>query len=168
MELFEAIQTRSSAGRLSEPGPDPRQLERILATAARAPDHGRLKPWRLIVLDRASRERFADAVVAARARRLPEPTPEQLALEREKLWRSPTMVVVGCAVQRDHPKVPEVEQLLAVGAAAQNLFLAAHDLGFGVMWKTGPAAYDDGVKAAVGLQAHDHIVAIMHLGTRVG
>jgi nitroreductase len=168
MELFEAIQTRSSAGRLSEPGPDPQQLERILAAAARAPDHGRLKPWRLIVLDRAGRERLAEAVVAARARRLPEPTPEQLALEREKLWRSPTLVVVGCAVQRDHPKVPEVEQLLAVGAAAQNLFLAAHDLGYGVMWKTGPAAYDDGVKASVGLQAHDHIVGIMHLGTRVG
>jgi nitroreductase len=167
MELFAAIETRSSAGRLTEPGPNPQQLERILAAAARAPDHGRLKPWRFTVLDQASRERFADAVVAARSRRLPEPTPEQLALEREKLWRSPTLVVVGCAVQRDHPKVPEVEQLLAVGAAAQNLFLAAHALGYGVMWKTGPAAYDDGVKAAVGLQAHDHIVGIMHLGTRV-
>jgi len=151
---------------LTEPGPDPQQLERILAAAARAPDHGRLKPWRLFVLDQASRQRFADAVVAARGRRLPEPTPEQLALERDKIWRSPTVVVVGCAVQREHPKVPEVEQVLAAGAAAQNLFLAAHALGFGVMWKTGPAAYDAEVKAAVGLQAHDHIVGIMHLGTR--
>jgi nitroreductase len=153
---------------LAAPGPDPQQLERILAAAARAPDHGRLKPWRLIVLDEAHRHRFADAVVAARASRLPEPTPEQLSVERDKVWRSPTVVVVGCAVQRDHPKVPEVEQLLAVGAAAQNLFLAAHDLGFGVMWKTGPAAYDAGVKATVGLQPHDHIVGIMHLGTRIG
>jgi nitroreductase len=167
MELFEAIETRTSAGRLQAPGPSPEQLERILGAAARAPDHGRLKPWRLVVLDPAARQRFVDAVVAARARRLPEPTPEQLAVERDKILRSPTVVVVGCAVQRGHPKVPEVEQLLAAGAAAQNLFLAAHDLGYGVMWKTGPAAYDTGVKASVGLAEHDHIVGIMHLGTRV-
>ena len=68
---------------------------------------------------------------------------------------------------RDSPKVPEIEQVVAVGAAAQNMFLAAHDLGYGVMWKTGAAAYDSAVKASVGLQAHDHIVAIMHLGTRL-
>jgi nitroreductase len=70
-------------------------------------------------------------------------------------------------VTPNHPKVPEVEQLLASGAAAQNLFLAAHALGYGVMWKTGPAAYDAGVKASVGLTPADHIVGIMHLGTRV-
>ena len=97
----------------------------------------------------------------------PPPTPEQLTLERDKVWRSPAMVVVGCSVQRDNPKVPEIEQVVAVGAAAENLFLAAHALGYGVMWKTGPAAYDPGVKAAVGLRPDDHIVGIMHLGTRV-
>ena len=69
---------------------------------------------------------------------------------------------------REHAKVPEIEQISAAAAAAQNLFLAAHALGYGVMWKTGPAAYDPGVKDAVGLQPQDHIVAIMHLGTRVG
>jgi nitroreductase len=76
-------------------------------------------------------------------------------------------VVVGCAVNRDQTKVPEIEQIVAVGAAAQNLFLAAHDLGYGVMWKTGAAAYDPAVKATVGLRPDDHIVAIMHLGARL-
>jgi nitroreductase len=166
MELFDAISTRASAARLAEPGPTPEHLLRILEAATHAPDHGRLKPWRLIVLHQAARHQFADAVVAARRSRLPEPTEEQLELEREKLWRSPTLVVVGCALVRDNPKVPEVEQVLSVGAAAQNMFLAAHALGYGVMWKTGPAAYDDRVKRSVGLQAHDHIVAIMHFGTR--
>jgi nitroreductase len=166
MELFEAISTRASAARLADPGPTPEHLARILDAAARAPDHGRLKPWRLIVLDAALRSRFIDAVVAARRARLPEPTEEQLAIERDKIQRSPAIVVVGCAPVRDNPKVPEVEQLLSAGAAAQNLFLAAHGLGYGVMWKTGPAAYDAGVKSSLGLQAHDHIVGIMHLGTR--
>jgi nitroreductase len=166
MELFEAISTRASAARLAEPGPTPEHLARILDAATRVPDHGRLKPWRLIVLDPALRSRFIDAVVAARRGRLPEPSEEQLAIEREKIQRSPAIVVVACAPVRDNPKVPEVEQLLCAGAAAQNLFLAAHGLGYGVMWKTGPAAYDAGVKASLGLQAHDHIVAIMHLGMR--
>jgi nitroreductase len=167
MELFDAILTRSSAGRLTEPGPDEAQLARILEAAAHAPDHGRLRPWRIFALDAPARQRFADAVVAARAGRAPPPTEEQLAIERNKVMRSPTLVVIGCAVQRDHPKVPEIEQVLAAGAVAENLFLAAHALGFGVMWKTGPAAYDAGVKASLGLAAHDHIVGIMHLGTRV-
>jgi len=68
---------------------------------------------------------------------------------------------------RLNPKVPEIEQVIAVGAAAQNLILAAHDLGYGVMWKTGAAAYDSDVKAVVGLKEHDHIVGIIHVGTRL-
>jgi nitroreductase len=167
MELFYAVQTRSSAARLSEPGPSPEQLDRILQAAARAPDHGRLKPWRFIVLENAVREAFTAAAAEAKRARLPNMTGEQLAAERDKLSRSPTIVVVGCAVNREQSKIPEVEQIVAVGAAAQNLFLAAHDLGFGVMWKTGAAAYDPAVKATVGLQADDHIVAIMHLGARL-
>ena len=80
---------------------------------------------------------------------------------------SPTIVVVGCTVRREQTKIPEIEQVIAAAAAAENLFLAAHDLGYGVMWKTGAAAYDAGVKAAIGLNTLDHIVGIMHLGTRL-
>jgi nitroreductase len=167
MELFTAVQTRSSAARLAEPGPSPEDLDRLLQAAALAPDHGRLKPWRLIVLKDAMREAFTAAAAEAKRARLPAMTAEQLAAEREKLSRSPTIVVIGCVVNRGQSKVPEIEQIVAVGAAAQNLFLAAHDLGYGVMWKTGAAAYDPRVKATVGLRPDDHIVAIMHLGSRM-
>lgn len=165
MELMEAIVSRTSAGRLTVPGPSAEHLSRLLQAADRAPDHGRLKPWRFTVLDADSRQRFVEAVVEARRRRAPPATEEQLQIERDKLSRSPTLIVAGCRVVRDNPKVPEVEQVIAVGAAVQNLFLAAHAMGFGVMWKTGPAAYDPGVKAAVGLSPEDHIVGILHLGT---
>lgn len=167
MELFAAIDARSSAGRLTDPGPSPEQLERLLYAAARAPDHGRIKPWRFIVLKDAVREAFTAAAALAKRVRLPDMTAEQLATEREKLNRSPTIVVIGCAVNREQSKVPEIEQVIAVGAAAQNLFLAAYDLGYGVMWKTGAAAYDPAVKSTVGLRPDDHIVAIMHVGTRL-
>jgi nitroreductase len=166
MELFSAVETRTSAARLAEPGPSPEELDRLLQAAGRAPDHGRLKPWRFIVLTDTLREAFTAAAAEAKLARLPM-TAEQLAAEREKLNRSPTIVVIGCAVNRAQTKIPEIEQVIAVGAAAQNLFLAAHDMGYGVMWKTGAAAYDPAVKATVGLRPDDHIVAIMHLGARL-
>lgn len=167
MELLAAINTRSSAAKLALPGPSDDQLSKILGAAERAPDHGRLKPWRLIVLDGMLREKFALAAAAAKRVRLPAMSDEQFAAEREKIARSPSIIVVACVVNRQQTKVPEVEQLVATAAAAENLFLAAHDLGFGVMWKTGAAAYDDGVKAELGLAPADHIIGIMHLGTRL-
>jgi len=166
MELFDAIATRSSAARLVEPGPTPLHLDRMLKAAERAPDHGRLRPWRFIVLSEADREAFANAVAEARRARSPAMTEEQVEMQREKTRRSPTIVVVGCSVDRANAKVPEIELVIAAGAAVENLLLAAHDLGYGAMWKTGPAAYDPAVKAAVGLKPQDHIVAILHLGTR--
>jgi nitroreductase len=167
MELFAAVETRTSAARLAEPGPSPEELDRLLQAAGRAPDHGRLKPWRLIVLKDALREAFTAAAAEAKLARLPVVTAEQLAAQREKMNLSPTIVVIGCAVNRAQTKIPEIEQVIAVGAAAQNLFLAAHDMGYGVMWKTGAAAYDPAVKTTLGLRPDDHIVAIMHLGARL-
>jgi nitroreductase len=167
MELLAAIDTRSSAARLGGPGPTPEHLARILDAAAHAPDHGRLRPWQFIVVDGELRDRFAVAAATAKRARLPSMSDESFALECEKMRNSPTIVVVGCTVRREQTKVPEIEQVISAAAAAENLFLAAHDLGYGVMWKTGAAAYDAAVKAAVGLRAEDHIVGIMHLGTRV-
>jgi nitroreductase len=167
MELFDAISSRSTAKSLAGPGPTPAQIARLVEAAGHAPDHGRLKPWRFITVDGADRERFANAVAQARREQIPNFTDEQMELEREKIRRSPSIVVAGCVVRKDIPKVPEIEQVISVGAAVENLLLAATDLGFGVMWKTGPAAYNAGVKAAVGLAADDHIVAILHLGTEV-
>ena len=167
MELFDAIASRSTAKGLSEPGPTAEQLERLLEAAAHAPDHGRLKPWRFIAVNGAARESFANAVAEAKRDQIPAFTDEQMELEREKIRRSPSILVAGCAVRKDIAKVPEIEQVIAVGAAVENLLLAANDLGYGVMWKTGPAGYSARVKAAVGLAADDHIVAILHLGTKI-
>ena len=165
MELLEAITTRASAARLIPPGPSRSELERILLAASKAPDHGRLRPWRLIVLEGELRERFAQAAAEAKRTRVPTLTDEQVRAQRMKLLASPTLLVVACAVTKPH-KIPEIEQVIATGAATENLFLAAHSLGFGVMWKTGAAAYDGKVKSVLGLAPEDHIVGIMHLGTR--
>jgi nitroreductase len=167
MELLAAINSRTSAAKLTSPGPDAAQLAAILEAAGRAPDHGRLRPWRCIVVDAGLRNEFATAAAAAKRSRIPQMTDEQFAAERDKVLSSPTIVVIACSVRREQTKIPEIEQVVAVAAAAQNLFLAAHDQGYGVMWKTGAAAYDPHVKATLGLREDDHIVGIMHLGTRL-
>jgi nitroreductase len=165
MELFSAIAARSTAKAVTAPGPTDEQIARLLEAAARAPDHGRLKPWRFIAVNGPQREPFAQAVAQARRDQIPDYTDEQMELERAKVRRSPCILIAGCVVRKDIPKVPEIEQVIAAGAAVENLLLAAADLGIGAMWKTGPAAYSARVKAAVGLAADDHIVAIIHLGT---
>src|ERR1700761_7977561 len=98
MDLFDAIQSRTSAGRLVEPGPSQEQLERLIAAGTRAPDHGRLRPWRFAVVNGPKREEFASAVVEARRARLREMTDDQIVAEKDKVRRSPTILVVGCAV----------------------------------------------------------------------
>jgi nitroreductase len=167
MELFDAIVSRSTAKALIGPGPTPAQIARLLEAAGHAPDHGRLKPWRFVPVNGAERETFANAVAESRRDQNPGFTDEQMQLEREKITRSPSILVAACVVRKDIPKVPEIEQVIAAGAAVENLLLAATELGIGAMWKTGPAAYSARVKAAVGLSADDHIVAILHLGTVV-
>src|SRR6201995_1148999 len=107
MEWFDAIGSRSSARKVIEPGPTAEQLQILIAAASRAPDHGRLKPWRFTVVNGAARESFATAVAEARRARLPDMTDDQMVAEKDKIRRSPTIIVVGCAVNREIAKVPE-------------------------------------------------------------
>jgi nitroreductase len=164
MDFFTAVDTRSSALRLAAPGPDREQLTRIMQAAARAPDHGRIAPWRFVVLESAGRERLGEAMIELARRKQPDLSDELAQRERDKVNRAPTIIVVAARTHKTH-KVPEFEQLIAVGAAVENMFLAAHALGLGAMWKTGDAAYDQCVKHALGLHRDDHIIAFLYLGT---
>ncbi len=164
MDLMTAIDSRASAIKLIEPGPSREHLMRIMQAGARAPDHGRLTPWRFVVLEGEARDQLGNAMVEAARAASPDISDVMLQRERDKARRAPTIIVVAARVNQGH-KVPEIEQVLAVGAAVQNMFLAAHALGYGVMWKTGEAAYDENVKRAMGLAAEDHIVAFLYLGT---
>lgn len=163
MELLEGIESRTSATKLSEPAPTREHLERIINAGLRAPDHGRLRPWRFVVLEGAARAKLGDVMAEMLRAKVPDATPDQLNSERNKPMRAPMILAVAAKITKG--KIPEIEQVLAAGAAAQNMFLAANALGYGVMWKTGGAAYDPKVKALLGLAAEDHIVGLLYLGT---
>jgi nitroreductase len=163
MELLEGIGSRTSPLKLTAPGPSAAHIEQIIRAGTRAPDHGRLRPWRFAVFEGAAREKLGDAMANCLRARIPNSPQEHLDAERKKALRAPTVIAVGAKISKG--KIPEIEQIGAVSAAVQNMLLAAHALGYGAMWKTGAAAYDPDVKAMLGLAPEDHIVALVYLGT---
>lgn len=167
MDALDLMLTRESALKLQAPGPSAADLDRIFATAVRAPDHGRLRPWQFVVINEDQRGAFGDLMADSLRRRQPEVSEAELQRERDKAFRAPTIVVVAAKPKRE-AKIPEVEQITSAAAAAQTIMLAAPALGYGAMWKTGGPAYDAGVKTALGLGADDTIIGFLYLGTRAG
>lgn len=164
MDALTALLGRTSPGRLIEPGPSGDQLHAMLEAGASAPDHGRLRPWRFIIIGNDARADLGDVLAAALAQREPSAPPQKLEAERKKPLRAPCIIVV-VAKPRNHPGVPHIEQLFAVAACTQNIILAAHALGFGGFWRTGISAYDDTVKDALGVSASEQIIGYVYVGT---
>jgi nitroreductase len=164
MEAIDLLLSRRSAAVLIEPGPDEAALELLLAAGAHAPDHGRLRPWRFIVIQGRARERLGELFAERLQRSRPDASPDALARERAKALRAPLIIAVA-AVTDPHSAVPEIEQILCAGAAATNMLLAARALGFNAVWKTGAAAYDETVKRELGIMPADALVAFLYIGT---
>jgi len=164
MDAYEALVTRVSPIEIGDPAPDKEMVRKLVAAALRAPDHGRLHPWRFISIRGEGRRRLGEVFAAALQRRDPKATSDVVERERQKPLRGPLLLVVVARIV-EPSKIPAVEQLLSAGAAAQNILLASHALGFAAMWKTGEAAYDPSVKEAPGLGASEAIVGLLYIGT---
>jgi len=164
MEAIAALTTRVSGSVLIEPGPDEAALQTLLRAATRAPDHGKLRPWRFTIIRGAARQRFGALMAEALTRRHPGATAAQIEKERSKPLRAPIILVVGAKVD-EQSRIPAIEQVLSSAAAAENVMVAAFALGFGCAWKTGEAAYDARIKAALDLAPHDAIVGFLYLGS---
>jgi nitroreductase len=165
MDAYEALVTRISPKELGEPAPDGGQLNKIIAAALRAPDHGRLRPWRFIAIRGEGRNLLGDLMAASLTRRNPDAGAE-LERERQKALRAPLVLVVAVHITPS-PKIPAVEQILSAGAAAQNILLACQALGYSAVWKTGAAVYDAEVKEGLGLSAADEIAGLLYIGTPI-
>ena len=167
MEAIELLRTRYSASKLDAPAPSAEAVEAMLEAAARAPDHGQLQPWRLILIEGDARRSFGEILAEALARRNPLAGEPALAREREKALRAPLIIVVTTRCDRSG-KIPVVEQIVSAGCAAHGLMLAAFAQGLGAFWRTGEAAYDEAVKGALGVSSDDLIVGFIFVGTDTG
>lgn len=158
------IATRRSgkAREMAEPGPDAGQLADILAAAARVPDHGKLFPWRFVVIE--NRAAFADGLMAAYRAGKPDAGRLEQDAVRQFAVQAPCLVVVLSSPRPSH--IPVWEQELSVGALCQNLCIAAHAHGFVANWLTGWAAYDQRVLALIGGTAGERIAGFFYLGSQ--
>ena len=166
MSLDSLNQRRSVPSRqLGEPGPDPAQLEQILAAAIRVPDHGKLVPWRLLLIRGDARARLGAALAAIHRRNEPDAPTSVIEKDRDRFNFAPLIVAVIARIEADHPKIPAQEQLLSAGCVAYNLLLGAQAQGFGAQWLTGWAAYDREAGALLGLAADERVIAFVHIGS---
>jgi nitroreductase len=168
MDAITALHARRSHPVLTDPAPGADDLRVILSAAAAAPDHGRHRPWRFVIIAGPGREAFGDVLAGAYRRscaeRGQEPDPATGERERAKPMRAPAIIAVACAAGADE-KVPRQERLAATAAAVQNLLVAATALGYGAMWRTGAPARDQHVKTALGFAGDDDIIGFVYLGT---
>lgn len=149
---------------MGPPGPARADLDRLLAIACRVPDHGKLAPWRFVVIAGRARARLGEVVAAAFQKRQPDAAPTTLDLERGRFLRAPVVVAV-VAAPIAHPKVPEWEQVLSAGAVCHQLLLAANAAGFAAQWLTEWYGYDRDVLAALGLVGGERLAGFIYIGS---
>ncbi|PAV92569.1 hypothetical protein WR25_07912 [Diploscapter pachys] len=146
---------------LVAPGPSPEQLEQMIAIAARTPDHGKLAPWRFVIVD----DRAALATLITDAYRAERPQAARTEIESLEQFahQAPALVVVLSSPSTTS-HIPRWEQELSAGAATMNLLHAAHAMGFAGGWLTGWPTFSDVVRDAFG-GPHERIAGFVFLGT---
>jgi len=158
--VLEAVLTRRSSTRLTEPAPGREELLELVQAAATAPDHGRIRPWRLIALEGEDRALLGEALREA------APDPEQARRATAKPMRAPLLLSIVLCPEPHHPTVPEWEQLAAVVAMVQTLLLLLHSRGWGAIWRTGPAVEAPQVLKHLGLDEDERLLGWLYIGTR--
>ena len=164
--LRDYLLTRRSVGMafLQAPGPDSAELEQILTIATRVPDHGKIAPWRLVLIAGEDRARAGAALADIAARNRPDLDEASLEIERRRFLPAPLTIGV-ISSPKSHPKVPEFEQLLSAANVAFNLQHAAFALGFAASWVTQWYAFDPAASAMLGAKEGERFVGFVNIGT---
>jgi nitroreductase len=160
------LSTRRSASikAMGEPGPTQQQLHQILNLAVRAPDHGKLQPWRFLLFEGQARADFGKELARRWSELHPDASEEMLQHWHQFFLRAP-LVLALVSRAAPHPKIPQWEQQLSAGAVGQNILLAAAALGIGCQWNTDWCAYDPTISRVLGLQPNERIAGFFYLGT---
>ncbi|MBV1959778.1 MAG: nitroreductase [Pseudomonadales bacterium] len=166
MSAIQTIRDRRSSPKLTTPAPTSGQLNSILEAALCAPDHGRLKPWKFLVVKGDARVDLGKLYLEAALAESQDLSEERQQRIKNMPLRAPVVIVVATQPVKGH-KVPVLEQMIATGAAVQNMLLAAEEIGVGAMWRTGEMAHKPTIKTGLGLNQTDEIIAYLYLGTAV-
>ena len=159
------LETRRSrpAKTLTTPAPDKATVRALLTIAARTPDHGKLEPWRFLVLEQKALQRLSETLPEKGAALGVEPDKLEKAV---KTFAGGPLAVVVIASPKPSDKIPEIEQTLSAGAVCMQLLNAALAAGWGANWISGWASHDrDWRERNLGLMPHEWIAGFIHIGT---
>ena len=160
------LSRRSTPARtMEEPGPNKAELLQILTAAARVPDHGKLVPWRFIILQKDAQLTLGDIIAESIKREEPQVSELTIKALQQFASQAPLLIAVISTPKMDC-NIPVWEQHLSAGAACQNLLLASASLDFAVQWLTGQAAYSPGVHKFFDMGTNDRIAGFIFIGSQ--
>lgn len=155
----------ASAKMLAAPGPDDTQIRLIVEAASRAPDHGRLVPFRFLHIADSARDRLADMLGASAHDLSSGATEEDAQRSREKAYQGPCLIAVIARIDPQHIKITASDQWLAVGCALENLVLAVQATGFAAAIRSGAFLETPSMRNGFSLGPQEHLVSIVAIGT---
>lgn len=164
--LLDYLKTRRSVGIgfLKDPGPTAAELTEILTIGTRVPDHGKVVPWRLVVIEGDARQRAGEKLAAIQKSR--NPGLDEASLDNERRQFLPAPVTIGVILSpKPHPKAPEIEQLLSAGNVCFNLSHAAFALGYAASWTNRWYGFDTEAQQMLGARGGERFVGFIHIGT---
>jgi nitroreductase len=157
---------------LVEPGPSSAELDELLTIAARVPDHGKLVPWRFVIIQGAARSRLSEIAASSLRAKNPAADPVKIDEARTRFSGVPLTVVVVSSPRGDpadpsrpHPSIPRFEQELSAGAVCMNYLVAAKAMGFAAVWLTEWYAADAAIQSALAIAPHERIAGFLYTGT---
>ncbi len=166
MDALRLLQKRVSVSKLVAPVPSQADLEQAFAAAVRAADHGKLQPWRFLVIEAEGLALLSDVFVTAVRNVNPEVSPAVVEKAQKMPGRAP-MIIVAIACTQENPGVPRQEQIIACGCATQNLINALFIQGYGAIWRSGDMTINPHVKEQLHIAVNEEIIGFVYVGTPV-
>ncbi|TNM62095.1 nitroreductase family protein [Aliirhizobium smilacinae] len=166
VKLIDYLRGRHSTpvAQIKGPGPETAELEEILTSAVRVPDHGKIAPWRLVVYRGDICASLGEAFLEIASAQNGEMTEAAKEAERVRFTRAPLIVgVISRAAP--HAKIPEWEQVLSAGAVCLNLLMACEARGYVANWRTEWVAYDEKALKALGIKEGEKVAGFIHIGS---
>lgn len=165
MDAISALHNRISVNLLDSPAPTKDQLDNIFKAGLRACDHKNLRPWKFLLIQGDARHAFGKLMAAVKEKSSPagECSEELKTKLLSKPLRAPTIITVVADI-KVHDKVPEIEQILSAGAAAQMMMTAAFAQGLGAIWRSGSMMFETAMQEGLGLTKDQKIIGFLYIG----
>lgn len=160
---IEFLLSRQSTSILTEPVPNKQELQLIFQVALTVPDHGKLKPYRFVVLSSENQEKFADALSKTILEKNPNASEQEVSKARQKAYAAPLQIVIISCLQE--AKIPNWEQEASAACTGYAITLAAHALGFGAIWKSFGGGIGTVLKTLFNLKDNESVLGWINIGT---